>query len=133
MTVCRVQPTDGSLGGAAQAVLRIGVGLLFLQHGMQKLGVIGGATVPLASRLGVAAGLETVGGLLIVLGLLTRPVAAILVIEMLVAFTLVHLPRGGLPLQNGGELPLLYALIFIYFAANGPGPASVDRRLRTSG
>jgi putative oxidoreductase len=53
------------------------------------------------------------------------------VIEMLVAFTLVHMPRGGLPLQNGGELPLLYALIFIYFAANGAGPASVDRLRRS--
>jgi putative oxidoreductase len=93
--------------------------------------VLGGAVVPLASRLGVAAGLETLGGALIVLGLFTRPVAAILVIEMLVAFTLVHMPRGGLPLQNGGELPLLYALIFIYFAANGAGPASVDRLRRS--
>ncbi len=129
MTVCRVP--YARLAGAAQAVLRIGVGLLFFQHGLQKLGVLGGAVVPLASRLGVAAGLETLGGALIVLGLFTRPVAAILVIEMLVAFTLVHMPRGGLPLQNGGELPLLYALIFIYFAANGAGPASVDRLRRS--
>jgi len=119
--------------GVAQAALRIGVGLLFFQHGLQKLGVIGGHAVPLASRLGVAAGLEIVGGALIVLGLLTRPVAAILVIEMLAAFTLAHLPRGGLPLQNGGELPLLYALIFIHFAANRPGPLSVDQTLRRSG
>jgi putative oxidoreductase len=120
------------LAGTAHAVLRIGAGLLFLAHGLQKLGLLGAASVHLASRLGVAAGLETVGGALLVLGLFTRAVAAILLVEMLVAFTLVHLPRGGLPLQNGGELPLLYALIFAYFAANGAGGVSVDRMQRRS-
>lgn len=60
----------------------------------------------------------------------TRPVAAILVIEMLTAFVKVHAPRGGVPVQNGGELPLLYALAWLFFAGNGAGPVSADRAMR---
>jgi putative oxidoreductase len=112
---------------AAHALLRVGAGLLFMQHGLQKLfGFFGGQTVPLASQLGVAGILELVGGVLIVVGLFTRPVAAILALEMLAAIAIAHLPRGGAPIQNGAELPLLYALIFIFLAVAGPGPYSVD-------
>jgi putative oxidoreductase len=64
-------------------------------------------------------------------GFLTRPVALVLAGEMLTAFFLVHFPKGGWPLQNGGELPLLYAAVFLLFAGNGAGPASVDAVLRT--
>jgi putative oxidoreductase len=119
------------------ALLRIGAGLLYMQHGLQKLfGMFGGmdgagATVTLVSQMGLAGVLETFGGLLLVLGLLTRPVAFLLAIEMLVAFLQVHLPKGGVPLQNGGELPLLYMLVFLFLVAHGAGPASLDaRRLR---
>jgi putative oxidoreductase len=66
--------------------------------------------------MGVAGGLELVGGLLLVLGVFTRPVALILGGEMLVAYVIAHLPRGPVPLQNGGELALLYALIFLFLA-----------------
>ena len=117
------------------AVLRIGAGLLFMEHGAQKLfGLLGGTdgaggTAPLISIYGLAGILEFFGGLLIVLGLFTRPVAAILVIEMLSAYVIAHLPQGGFPIQNGGELALLYALVFAFLAANGPGPASLDRRM----
>src|SRR5688572_30398096 len=104
-------------GDRACVVLRAGAGLLFMAHGLQKLfGFFGGSVVPLASRMGVAGVLELVGGLLIVLGLFTRPVALILAAEMLVAYVIAHLPRGMVPLQNGGELALLYALIFIFLA-----------------
>lgn len=115
-----------------RAVLRIGAGLLFMQHGAQKLlGMFGGVdqqggTVELMSQMGVAGVLELVGGLMIVIGLFTRPVALILMVEMLAAFVIAHLPRGGMPVENGGELPLLYALVWAYFAAAGAGPASVD-------
>jgi putative oxidoreductase len=123
-----------SLAPVAHAALRIGAGLLFMQHGVQKLfgwfGGMGpnGGTVQLISQFGLAGVLETFGGLLIVLGLLTRPVALVLALEMLVAFFQVHLPQGGVPLQNRGELPLLFSLVFVFLAANGAGPASLDAR-----
>ena len=66
-------------------------------------------------------------------GLFTRPVAAILALQMLAAIVIAHLPRGGAPIQNGAELPLLYALIFIFLAASGAGAVSVDAELRRSG
>jgi putative oxidoreductase len=107
--------------------LRLGAGLLFLQHGLQKLfGLLGGKPVPLASQMGVAGLLEFVGGILLVVGLLTRPVSVVLTLEMLVAFFMAHAPRGGWPVQNGGELPLLFALIFLFMAGHGAGPLSLD-------
>ncbi|HEX9821469.1 MAG TPA: DoxX family protein [Methylomirabilota bacterium] len=119
-----------STEAAAQALLRAGAGVLFLQHGLQKVfGSLGGTAVPLASMLGIAGLLELVGGALLILGLWTRPVALVLAIEMLAAFVIAHLPRGGWPIQNGGELPLLYALVFLFLAARGGGPLSVDARL----
>jgi putative oxidoreductase len=115
-------------------VLRIGFAVLFEMHGLQKLlGLFGGRQAPLGSLLGAAAVIETVGALLVLIGLWTRPVAAILVLEMLAAFVMVHAPRGGVPLQNGGELPLLYALAWLFFAGNGAGPASADEAWRRRG
>ena len=119
---------------ATHAILRVGAGLLFMEHGLQKLfGMFGGmggdgATAPLVSQMGLAGVLECFGGLLIVLGLFTRPVALVLALEMLAAFFTAHLPRGGFPVENGGELALLYALVFAFLAANGPGPYSLDDR-----
>ena len=116
-----------ALSGAAHAVLRIGGGLLFLQHGLQKVfGLLGGSVVPLSSLLGVAGILELAGGLALVLGFWTRPVAFVLMGEMLLAFLIAHAPKGGWPIQNGGELPLLYALVFAFLAAAGAGPLSID-------
>lgn len=124
----------GTLGPATHGILRIGAGLLFMQHGLQKLfGLLGGtdgngATAPLMSQFGLAGVLELFGGLLIVLGLFTRPVAVVLALEMLGAYFIAHLPRGGFPIQNGGELALLYALVFAFLAGNGPGAYSLDER-----
>lgn len=98
-------------------LLRSGAGLLFMGHGLQKLfGWFGGSTAPLASMMGVAGILELVGGLLLVLGLFTRPVALVLAGEMIVAYIIAHLPRGPVPWQNGGEVALLYALVFVFLA-----------------
>jgi putative oxidoreductase len=104
-----------------------------MQHGVQKLfGWLGGfggtpgATAELFSQMGLAGVLEVFGGFLIVIGLFTRPVAAILVIEMIAAVVIAHAPQGGFPIQNGGEIPLLFALIYLFFAANGAGPVSLD-------
>jgi putative oxidoreductase len=103
-----------------------------MEHGLQKLfGLFGGigpsgGSVPLFSLFGLAGVLECCGGLLLVLGLFTRPVTVVLLLGMLYAFLTVHLPKGGAPIQNGGELALLYGLIFAFLAGNGAGPASLD-------
>jgi putative oxidoreductase len=125
-----------ALAPLTHVVLRAGSGLLFMEHGMQKLlGLLGGfggtpgATAPLMTQMGLAGVLELFGGLLLVLGLFTRPVAAILCLEMLVAYVQAHLPQGGWPIENGGELALLYAIVFAYLAAHGGGPLSLDRQI----
>jgi putative oxidoreductase len=106
-----------TVADAAYVLLRAGTGLLFMAHGLQKLfGLFGGSTAPLASRMGVAGIFELVGGVLLVLGLFTRPGALIFAGEMAVAYVIAHLPRGVVPIANGGELALLYALIFIFLA-----------------
>jgi putative oxidoreductase len=118
-----------------RALLRIVVGLLFLQHGGQKLfgwfGGLGGsgATAPLGSLMGVAGILEFYGGLLILLGLLTRPVAFLLAGEMAVAYFRQHSPHGFWPIVNHGEPAALYAFIFLFFAAHGAGALSLDSLL----
>lgn len=118
----------------AVALLRIIAGLLFMQHGVQKLfGWLGGfggqpgGTAELFSLMGLAGVLETFGGLLIVLGLFTRPVALVLALEMVAAYFIAHMPQGFFPIQNGGEPALLYCFIFLTLAAVGPGAFSIDR------
>ncbi|HUP00923.1 MAG TPA: DoxX family protein [Gemmatimonadota bacterium] len=123
--------TNG-LGRAAHAILRIGAGLLFCMHGMPKLfgwfGGMGeaGQRAEIFSLMGLAGVLEVFGGLLILLGLFTRPVAVVLALEMVIAYVYAHLPRGLIPYENGGELALLYLSVWIFLAANGAGPASLD-------
>ena len=110
----------------AYAMLRIVSGLLFLFHGLQKFGLLGGQMVPLASMFGAAAVIETVGGLLIMIGLATSPVAFLCSGEMAYAYFTAHQPRGTWPIQNGGELSALYAFIFLFIATRGGGMLSVD-------
>jgi putative oxidoreductase len=112
----------------ALTLLRVVTGLLFMQHGVQKLfGWLGGKQVEtLASQMGLAGMLEVVGGLLIVLGLLTRPVAFVLAGEMAVAYFMAHAPNGFWPLLNRGEPAVLFCFIYLFFAAWGAGPLSLD-------
>ena len=116
----------------ACSVLRVVVGFTFSLHGFQKvLGFFGGmggkgATVPFGSIFWFAGGLELVGGLLILLGLFTSPVAFILCGEMAVAYFKAHLPHGFNPLLNHGELAVLYCFIFLYLFVAGGGPLSLD-------
>ena len=107
---------------------RIVFGLMFMQHGAQKLfGIFtDGDPVPLASLLGLAGVLELWGGLLIVLGAFTRAVALVLALEMAVAYFYAHFPRGWVPALNGGELAILYAFAFLHLAARGGGSFSAD-------
>jgi putative oxidoreductase len=113
------------------AVLRIVTALLFLSHGMSKMFGFpdAGTSAPLLSLLGLAAILEIVGGILLVIGLFTRPVAFVLAGEMAVAYFMAHAPRGFFPLVNHGESAVLFCFIFLYLVMAGPGSWSVDKRI----
>jgi putative oxidoreductase len=112
------------------AVLRIVTGLLFLEHGTAKLLGLPHVAMfdglQLLSLMGLAGVLELGGGLLIVLGLFTRPVAFILSGQMAVAYFMAHAPQGFLPLVNQGELAVLYCFVFLYLFIAGPGAFSID-------
>jgi putative oxidoreductase len=113
------------------SVLRIMAGALFLEHGTQKLlGFPPSAKAgpALLSLLGVQGALELAGGLLIVFGLLTRPVAFILAGDMAVAYFMSHAPRSFFPVLNGGDAAILYCFVFLYIAVAGAGPWSFDAR-----
>jgi putative oxidoreductase len=124
-------PAD--IGPRTHAVLRIAAGLLFMQHGLQKLfglfGGVQGIAVPLFSLFGLAGVLELTGGLCLILGLFVRPVSVVLIVEMVTAYFIAHMSQGGWPIQNQGELPLLYAAVFTFLAGNGAGPLSVDEAI----
>lgn len=112
------------------SVLRIMSGLLLLQHGTAKLlkfpVVPNFANTSLTSLSGIAGILELVGGVLLILGLFTRPTAFILSGMCAVAYFVAHAPRGFYPILNGGELAALYCFVFLYLSAAGAGPWSVD-------
>jgi putative oxidoreductase len=112
------------------SILRIMAGLLLLQHGTAKLlkfpVVQSMANVNLTSLPGIAGILELVGGVLLILGLFTRPTAFVLSGLTAVAYFIAHAPRGFFPILNGGELAVLYSFAFLYLAAAGPGPWSLD-------
>lgn len=108
--------------------LRIVAGFLFVQHGAQKLfGVLGREAVEsLMSRGGIAGILEFFGGLLIMVGLCTRPVAFLVSGQMAVAYFIAHAGRGFWPVMNGGELAAFYAFTWLFFFAHGAGRYSID-------
>jgi putative oxidoreductase len=108
------------------ALFRIVVGFLFIFHGLQKFGLLGGQAMPLASLMGVAAIIEAVGGLLVMIGLFTRPAAFVASGEMAAAYFMAHQPKGTWPIQNQGELAVLFCFAFLYIAARGAGIWSAD-------
>ena len=110
----------GRLSPQIYGVLRIVAGILFAIHGAQKLfGVFGGRQVPLMTQAGAAGVIEVVCGLMIALGVLTGIAAFIASGEMAVAYFTAHAPRSFNPLQNGGELAVLYCFLFLYIASRG--------------
>lgn len=123
-------PLPKTWAPSLRSVLRIVAAFLFAAHGTQKLfgapAAPPGASVELFSLLGVAGVLETFGGLLLLLGLFTRPVAFVLSGEMAVAYFRSHAPRGFWPILNRGELAVLFCFLLLYVAAAGPGPWSLD-------
>lgn len=113
------------------SILRIVLGFLFMQHGAAKLfGFGGGHTVHLLSLMGLAGVLEFFGGLLVLLGLATRPVAFILSGEMAFAYFMAHAPHSPWPLFNGGGMAVAFCFGFLYLSAAGGGPWSLDRLIR---
>ena len=117
------------------SILRIVAAFLYGAHGTQKLfGFPAPFPMPHLPPMFLAGGIiETFGGLLLLLGLFTRPVAFIAAGEMAVAYFKFHAPQGFWPLLNEGESVVLYCFIFLYFASAGGGPWSLDRLLRSTG
>jgi putative oxidoreductase len=117
------------------SILRIMVGLLFMEHGLAKLvGFPTATTHPQMFQLLWFAGvLEAFGGLLVALGLFTRPAAFILSGEMAVGYFMSHMPKNFFPLINGGDAAILYCFIFFYLFVAGGGIWSLDRLLASGG
>jgi putative oxidoreductase len=137
------------------SLLRFVTGLVFLQHGTQKIlhfpqalappGGGGGparaaagavhAAPSLAAQIGgtlapFSGWFELVGGILIIIGLFTRPVAFLLSGEMAIAYFTFHAPRSGFPILNGGDLAVQWCFLFLYFFFAGPGPLSLDGMMK---
>jgi len=113
----------------ALSILRIVTALLFIAHGTQKLFGFPAAEwgpTDLMSLMGVAGILEVVGGIAILVGFLTRPVAFVLCGFMAVAYWMAHAPANPFPVNNGGDAAILFCFAFLYFVFAGPGPWSVD-------
>jgi putative oxidoreductase len=112
------------------SALRIVAALSFITHGTQKLFAWPmtepGPTAPVFSQFWIAGVLETFGGLLMLLGLFTAPVGFVLSGQMAVAYFQAHMPRGFWPILNGGELATIYCFLWLFFAAAGAGPISLD-------
>ena len=116
------------------SILRIIAAFLFMQFGTAKLVAFpaaimpGGVTAPIGSLPGVAGLLEAVGGVLLLVGLFTRPVAFILAGEMAVAYFIGHAPQGFWPVLNQGHPAVLFCFVWLYLSAAGAGPWSLDAK-----
>jgi len=114
-------------------VFRVLVGLLFLQHGLQKLfgmfGGLGGQPAEIFSMMGLAGLIELLGGFAITFGLFTRLGAFFAALEMIIAYFMAHAPNGLIPLVNKGELPLLYVAAFLVIMAFGARKWSLGRAI----
>lgn len=116
------------------SILRIVAGLVLLQHGLVKMfGFPVAFPMPVAtfSMFWFAACIEIITGILIILGLFTRPAALLLAGTMAAAYFIGHAPRNMFPIANGGNLAIMYCFVFFYLVFAGPGPWSIDAQ-RTS-
>jgi putative oxidoreductase len=116
------------------SITRIVAGLIYMEHGLQKYFNFPPAATPrpapeFLSMYGIAGALEIIGGILLVFGLFTRPVAFILSGEMAFAYWISHAPRNFYPLLNGGDAAILYCFFFLYLAFAGGGAWSLDNVL----
>ena len=119
-----LKPWQGTIYG----VLRIFVGLLFMQHGLQKIfGLFGGLPPEAPEFVRWVAGLiELVGGAMVAAGFMTRIAAFLCSGLMAAAYFMAHFGKGFFPIENGGEITILYCWIFLFIAAHGAGKLSVD-------
>jgi len=120
-----------SLSPQLQSVLRIVAAFIFMQSGAMKLFAFpiapkSGHPVELVSEAGLGGVLELFGGLLILIGLFTRPVAFILSGQMAVAYFQFHAPNGFWTVENGGGNAMLFCFVWLFFSAAGAGPWSID-------
>ncbi|NOT32943.1 MAG: DoxX family protein [Candidatus Eisenbacteria bacterium] len=121
-------------------LLRAVTGWMYFQAGATKLAGwfggmpgSGGVPAPLMTQVGIGGALEFFGGIAIMLGLFTRPVAFILCGEMAVAYWQFHAPNGAWPVQNGGVAAALFCFVFLYMAARGAGEWSLDSLIARRG
>jgi len=116
------------------SVLRIVAALLFIEHGTQKLLGFPASQFPVSfpSLIWAAGILEIVGGIAILVGWFTRPVAFLMSGMMAVAYFMAHAPQSFFPVLNGGDAAILFCFVFLYIAAAGPGPWSLDARRRVA-
>ena len=130
-------PIPATWGAQLLSVLRIVAAFLFILHGTQKLFAFPVSEprdpAAIVSLMGLAGILEVFGGSLLLLGLFTRPVAFLLAGEMAVAYFKSHAPQGFWPILNRGELAALYCFLFLYLAAVGAGPWSLDALMSRKG
>ena len=120
-----------SWSGHLLSTLRVMTGLLFLQHGTTKLLRFPATEyfkdgVELFSFMGLTGALELVGGILIIVGLFTRVTAFVLAGMMAVAYFMAHASQGFFPINNAGELAIMFCFVFFYIFVAGPGPLSID-------
>ncbi|MBV8688421.1 MAG: DoxX family protein [Alphaproteobacteria bacterium] len=118
---------------ALLSLLRFVAGLIFLEHGAQKLLGFPPSPMPQPAPMTLfwfGGILELVGGTLVALGLFTRPVAFLLSGEMAIAYWMFHAPQSPYPAVNMGDAAILYCFVFLYLAAAGPGPWSLDATMR---
>ena len=121
----------GRHGERVYTILRVVAGLLFACHGAQKLfGALGGTAMTSNPMMLVAGIIEFGGGLLIALGFLTSWAAFLASGQMAVAYFMVHAKGGFWPIINKGELAVVYCFLFLYIAAHGAGPYSMDAAMR---
>ena len=112
------------------SIIRIIVALLFMEHGLQKYFAFPSAgPADMTTLLYVQGVIEIVGGILILIGLFTRPVAFILCGDMAVAYFMAHFPRSFYPIANGGDAAVLFCFAFLYICFAGAGAWSVDRAM----
>ena len=114
------------------SVLRIVTALLFFEHGTSKILGFPASHMnpPLLSLAGIAGFFEFFGSALLLVGFLSRPVAFLLAGEMAFAYFIAHMPKSFFPLQNGGDSAVLFCFVFLYLFFAGPGPWSIDAKVR---
>jgi putative oxidoreductase len=136
MSVSFLQPSRSPWVGRMLSILRIVTAAMFIIHGTQKLFAWPPPAQPMhvevMSQIGLAGILEAFGGLALLLGVFTRPIAFLLAGEMAVAYFQVHFPRSFFPVNNGGDNVVLFCFIFLYLTVAGAGTWSIDHMIASN-